>query len=111
MAARTTPAFRATVERLHAGVRTLTGNYLRRSGLVPAEDVEIEAERFAALVAGLGLVIQPVDDGASTNPARASGTGRVQFYVRRVEETHEDHVVLRVQGPVRGDPQLGDRRP
>ncbi|MCE3551998.1 TetR family transcriptional regulator [Pseudonocardia sp. RS11V-5] len=55
MAARTTPAFRATAERLHTGVRTLTGTFLRRSGLVLAEDVDVEAERFAALVDGLGL--------------------------------------------------------
>ncbi|SDG25399.1 TetR family transcriptional regulator C-terminal domain-containing protein [Pseudonocardia oroxyli] len=53
LAARTTPAYRATAELLHAGVRQLARRIVESR--VPEEWVAVEAERLASLVDGLGF--------------------------------------------------------
>ena len=55
MAARITPAFRETADKLHTGVRTLTTAFFRDAKLVPPKSIDVEAERFAALIDGLGF--------------------------------------------------------
>lgn len=55
VAARIDPALRETAEALHTGVRTVTTNFFRGSGLVPQDRIEWEAERLAALLDGLAL--------------------------------------------------------
>ncbi|MDL5154539.1 TetR/AcrR family transcriptional regulator [Actinomycetospora termitidis] len=55
LAARTVPAFGPVAEQLHRGVRDLAVIVLRAGGVVPEGDLEVEAERLAALVDGLGL--------------------------------------------------------
>ncbi|AEA26761.1 MULTISPECIES: TetR/AcrR family transcriptional regulator [Pseudonocardia] len=53
LAARTAPAYRATAELLHAGVRELARRIVENR--VPPERTAVEAERLACLIDGLGF--------------------------------------------------------
>ena len=66
MAARITPALRETSAAMHTGVRALTSAFFRSAKLVDEASMDLEVERFAALIDGLAL-------GGTLHPDKLSG--------------------------------------